>query len=474
MVTQAPKRTAVLAAIAFALSCIGLSIFVWTQFAGTIPFAPKGYTIRAVFPETGQLVPGADVRISGVNVGKVTSVRPQGLNSLVTMDLRRQFAPIPADTRGILRLKTLLGEAYIQLSTGNRSGPTLPDGGTIPPNQIERTQDLDQVLNSFDPSTQRALQQFLNGTFTALSGRGQDLNNTVGNLDPAVSQLTAVVGVLNQQQGNLQRLINNLGVVLTTLGNRSADVQSLVTAGNQVFSSTAARDAQLEATVNGLPPFMAQLRTTLGTLNTTLGIARPTLSVIRRAAPLVRPALSEVIALSGPALNLLHQTPSLLKLAIQALPAIAQFTSAFNQVLTPLLHAAQQVVPVINYIQLYPQDILAAFGNLPALLNASAPATNGITHYIRAAITLNNESLFGQSQRPATNRHNPYVSPGEQANVAGGGLQSSDCNNLSNTGVISALSTGNVPCRLQAKFPWPANAASNGPSYFPRLTQAQP
>jgi phospholipid/cholesterol/gamma-HCH transport system substrate-binding protein len=474
MVTQAPKRTAVLAAIAFTLSCIGLSIFVWTQFAGTIPFAPQGYTIRAVFPETGQLVAGADVRISGVNVGKVTNVQPQGLNSLVTMDLRRQYAPIPADTRGILRLKTLLGEAYIQLSTGNRSGPKLPDGGTIPPSQIQRTQDLDQVLNSFDPSTQRALQQFLNGSFEALSGRGQDLNNSIGNLDPAVSELTAVVGVLNQQQGNLQRMINNLGVVLTTLGNHSADVQSLVNAGNQVFSSTAARDAQLEATVNALPPFMTQLRSTLQTLNTTLGIARPTLSQIRRAAPLVRPALSELIALSGPALNLLHQTPSLIVLANRALPAIAQFSAAFNQVLSPLLGAAQQVIPVINYIQLYPQDILAAFANLPALLNASAPASNGITKYIRAAITLNNESLFGQNQRPATNRHNPYLSPGELANIASGGLLSSDCNNLSSTSLSSILSAGNVPCRLQPKFPWPTNAASNGPSYYPRLTQAQP
>ncbi len=474
MVTQAPKRTAVLAAIAFALSCIGLSIFVWTQFSGTIPFAPQGYRIQAVFPETGQLVAGADVRISGVNVGKVTNVQPQGVNSLVTMDLHRQFAPIPADTRGILRLKTLLGEAYIQLSTGDRSGPKLPDGGTIPPSHIQRTQDLDQVLNSFDPPTQRALQQFLNGSFQALSGRGQDLNSAIGNLDPAVTELTAVVGVLNQQQTNLQRLINNLGIVFTTIGSHSADVQSLVNAGNQVFSATAARDAQLRATVNGLPPFMTQLRSTLGTLNTTLGIARPTLSVIRSAAPLVRPALQELIDLSGPALNLLHQTPSLLKLANKALPAIAQFSSSFNQVLGPLLQAAEQVVPVINYIQLYPQDILAAFGSLPALLNGSAPASNGITKYIRAAITLNNESLFGQSQRPATNRHNPYISPGEMTNIANGGLLSSDCNNLSSTSLSSILSAGNVPCRLQPKFPWPTNAASNGPSYFPRVTQAHP
>ncbi len=474
MVTQAPKRTAVLAALAFILSCVGLTIFVWTQFAGTIPFAPAGYRIQAVFPETGQLVPGADVRISGVDVGRVANVRPQGVNSLVTMNLYKQFAPVPADTHAILRLKTLLGEAYIELSTGTGKGPKLPDGGTIPPQQVERTQDLDQVLNSFNPPTQRALQQFLNGTFLALSGRGQALNDAVGNLDPTFSELTALADELNQQQGNIQGLVNNLGTVFTTLGDHSADVQSLVTAGNQVLSATAARDAQLEATVNGLPPFMTQLRATLGTLNTTLGIARPTLDDLRSAAPFLRPALSELITLSGPALSLLHQAPSLITLANRALPEIARFTVAFNQVLQPILSAAQQVIPIINYIQLYPNDIRAAFANLPALLGASAPATNGITHYIRVALTLNNETLFGQQQRPSTNRHNPYVSPGELANVASGGLESSDCNNINNGGLQSLFSAGTVPCRLQPAYPWPSNAASNSPSYFPHLTQAQP
>ncbi len=474
MVTQAPKRSSVLAAVAFVLSCIGLTIFVWTQFEGTIPFAPAGYRIQALFPETGQLVSGADVRIAGVDVGKVTGVSPKGTDSLVTMNIDKQFAPIPADTHAILRLKTLLGEAYVALSSGTGSGPKLPDGGTIPPRQIEPTQSLDQVLNSFDPSTQRALQQFLNGTYTALSGRGQDLNNVIGNLDPTVSELSAVVGVLNDQQANIQRLVNNLGTVFTTLGDHSSDVQSLVTAGNQVFSATAARDAQLEATVNGLPPFMAQLRTTLKTLNVTLGIARPTLDVVRGVAPLLRPAFSELITLSGPALSLLHQAPTLIKITNQALPYIAEFTVSFNSSLQPILQAAQQVVPIINYIQLYPDDIRAAFANLPALLGASAPATNGISHYIRVALTLNNESLFGQQQRPSTNRHNPYISPGELNNITNGGLESSDCNNTANNGLESLLSAGNVPCRVQPAFPWPSNAASNSPSYFPHLTQAQP
>src|ERR1700728_1439410 len=175
MVTQAPKKTAVFAAIAFSLSCIGLMIFVWTQFGGSIPFAPQGYRVKALFTETGLLVPNADVRISGVNVGKVTNVQARGVDSLVTMNIDHQYAPIPTDTRAILREKTLLGEAYLELSTGNRSGPHLPDGGTIPASQVQHTEQLDQVLQSFNTQTQHNLQAVLSGTYESLNGRGEDL-----------------------------------------------------------------------------------------------------------------------------------------------------------------------------------------------------------------------------------------------------------------------------------------------------------
>src|SRR3984893_2086325 len=146
MVTQAPKRSSVMIAVLFALSCLGLMIFVWTQFGGSIPFEPQGYRVQATFKETGLLVPGADVRISGVNVGKVTGVDAKGIYSNVTMDIRRQYAPIPSDTQAILRQKTLLGEAYVTLSAGTGNGPKLPDGGTIPAAHIQDTVSLDQAL----------------------------------------------------------------------------------------------------------------------------------------------------------------------------------------------------------------------------------------------------------------------------------------------------------------------------------------
>jgi phospholipid/cholesterol/gamma-HCH transport system substrate-binding protein len=481
MVTQAPKRSAVLAAVAFTLSCLGLMIFVWTQFGGTIPFSPQGYRINALFKETGLLVPNADVRIAGVNVGKVTNVQARGVNSYVTMDIDHQYAPIPVDTRAILREKTLLGEAYIELSTGNGAGPKFRDDGTIPSTQVDSTQQLDQVLGSFNTETQHNLQALLNGTYLALAGRGQDLNDALGNIDPSITELSAVVGVLNQQSGNVRSLISNTATVLTTLGDRSSELQSLINAGDQVLSATAARNVALTQTVNALPPFLSELRTTLGTLNTSLGLAKPSLATLKPVAPVLTPALHELIALSGPAVKLLREAPGLLDDANRALPAITRFTAAFHPALDQILPAAEQLAPVIAFMGLYNRELVAAMANLGADLEGQSPADTtqpvgnipaGRAAYLRAIIGVNDETLYGQKTREPTNRHNPYFSPGELANLATG-LFSSDCNNVHNQSDFPLL-TSNVPCKVQPPFNWGSLAPTTPSGYYPHLTATKP
>jgi virulence factor Mce-like protein len=466
MVTQAPKRSAVAVAVAFVLSCLGLMIFVWTQFGGTILFGPQGYRVHALFTETGLLVPNADVRISGVDIGKVTAVQARGLNSYVTMDIHHEYAPIPSDTRAVLRQKTLLGEAYIELSPGTGSGPKLPDGGTIPASHVGKAQALDQVLGSFDRPTQQDLQAFLSGSGIALAGRGQDLSNAIGSFDAMATELAALVGVLGAQQGDLQSVINNGATVLDTLGSRGADLQSLVRAGDSVLAATAARNTQLTATVNALPPVLAQLRTTLGNVNTTLGLARPTLADLRPVAPLLTPALQELIALSGPATSLLRQAPTLLDDAEAALPSITRFSRAFKPAVDVLLPAAQQLAPVISFIALYRRELVAAMANLAADLEASAPAAtpSGRASYLRAISSLGRESLYGQSVREPTDRNNTYFAPGELANLAKG-LFAANCNNVSNASQVP-LPYDNVPCKVQPPFHWGNGVAT---AYFPRL-----
>ena len=48
---QAPSTGRILTMVAFAASCVGLLLFLWISFGGSIPLAPQGYRLNAEFNE---------------------------------------------------------------------------------------------------------------------------------------------------------------------------------------------------------------------------------------------------------------------------------------------------------------------------------------------------------------------------------------------------------------------------------------
>ena len=235
-----------------------------------------------------------------------------------------------------------------------------------------------------------------------------------------------------------------------------------------MFSATAARNAELTATVDALPPFLAQLRTSLRAAGASLALAKPSLDALRPAVPLVRPALSELLALSGPAVSLLHRAPALVHDATVALPAIAALNRALRPGFDALLPATLQLTPVIGFVDIYRRELVQAMANLAATMEASAPAAtpSGSASYLRAMSMFGNESWFGESVREPTNRDNTYFAPGELVNLARGGLLAASCENAANASQSHA-GFGNVPCRLQPGFGW-----SGLTRYFPHVTAA--
>src|SRR3954470_2739663 len=123
----------------FALSCFAIVLFLWKSFGGPSPFAPSQYRISADFPEATQLAEAADVRISGVKVGRVVSIDLAGDRTRAVIEIEHRYAPIPRDTKAILRQKTLLGETYVELSPGDRAEGNLSDGALLPRRQIVPT-----------------------------------------------------------------------------------------------------------------------------------------------------------------------------------------------------------------------------------------------------------------------------------------------------------------------------------------------
>ena len=116
--------------VGFALSCFGLLLFLWLAFGGPIPLKPKGYRFQVSFAEATQLAAEADVRISGVPVGKVKTIEPDKKTgrSIAGSRSSRATRRCPRTRKAILRQKTLLGETYVELTPGTPDAEADPRG----------------------------------------------------------------------------------------------------------------------------------------------------------------------------------------------------------------------------------------------------------------------------------------------------------------------------------------------------------
>src|SRR3954447_9911711 len=117
----------------FVGSCVGLLLALWSSFGGALPLQPRGYRIDALFPDGTQLAEQADVRISGVPVGRVVHLEPAGNRIRATLEGDDRYVPLRGDVRAMLRAKSLLGETYVELTPGLRGATPLREGSTLPP-----------------------------------------------------------------------------------------------------------------------------------------------------------------------------------------------------------------------------------------------------------------------------------------------------------------------------------------------------
>ena len=202
MSKRAPSTTQLLVIAGFALSCFGILLFLWVTFGGPTPFRAKPYEIKVPFNEATQLAEQSDVRISGVNVGKVQSIAlaPNGKQALATVDIDDKYAPLPESTRAILRTKTLLGETYIELTPGDGNGPELADGGTLPEANVAESVQLDEIFRTFDPETRAAFQSWMQEAAVAINGQGQSLSYALGELEPTFTDFDKLFRVLDSQR----------------------------------------------------------------------------------------------------------------------------------------------------------------------------------------------------------------------------------------------------------------------------------
>jgi virulence factor Mce-like protein len=199
-----------------------VAVVVLALVAGALFFVLSGSHTRQVsadFEEGIGVYPGTPVRVLGVSVGAVTSVKPQGRTVHITMDVEDQYK-LPANATAVEVANSLVSDRYIQLSAYTGRGATLPAGANIPIQRTSSPAELDDIYKALNDLSQAlgpngankngALQDLLHVSAANLTGNGKAIGTSVQKLSDAARTLANNKGDLFQTVKNLQLFTQTL------------------------------------------------------------------------------------------------------------------------------------------------------------------------------------------------------------------------------------------------------------------------
>lgn len=211
-------------------------------------------TVTAHFPRAVSIFEGSDVRILGVNVGRVTEVTPEGNSVRVEMEYDAQYQ-VPADAKAVIVTPTLVSDRFVQLTPAYDSGDevmadgadiALPDTGV--PVELDRIysslRDLSEALGPNGVNKDGTLDHVLAAGRNALEGQGASGNEMLlqlsraaetfgqgaGPLFETVSQLAEFSATLAENDRFVRAFIRDLADVTAQLSDERQEIRAALAA----------------------------------------------------------------------------------------------------------------------------------------------------------------------------------------------------------------------------------------------------
>jgi phospholipid/cholesterol/gamma-HCH transport system substrate-binding protein len=359
-----------------------------------------GYRVTLTLDNAGQLVEGNQVKVGGRPVGLVEEIElGDDARARIEVSIEDELAPLHEGSVMTLRATSLSGIAnrYLALEPGRNDRDEIPDGGDVRAEDGREAVDLDQVLNTLDPSTQRDLQAFVRNAADGFAAARQ-ANAGLEALNPALSQSAATFRALMRDQEDLERFIVRSAQVVGDVSSRPEHLDPLVGNALGAVGALARESSALESSLRQLPPTLRKTNTTLVNLRGTLADVRPLVRDARPTAPLLSQAFDELRPLARDARpvvararetidragsdDLLGVLRRLVSLSREAVPA---FDSTVATV--------EDALPVVREVRPYVPDLVGGLFNGFGGTTAGYYDANG--HYVRISFQGSTVTLTG-------------------------------------------------------------------------------
>ena len=401
-------RTTVL--LLFTTLCASIFGFLWLNSGGKISLLSRaGYQVHLELPDADNLVFQSDVRMAGVDVGKIENIAVTDGKAHVTLQLDPKVAPLHQGATVTVRNKTMVEETYLEVADGR--GEKIPSGQTLPGNAGRPSVQLDDVLTSLDEPTRQSLGSALRSAGAATEGTRTDVGRTMQGLGEVGRGGGDALHALAAQSRSLEQVTGNTTALLHALDTREGRIAQVVQDSAALTNTVSANRQDVEALMRTLPPVLSSTNAASGELQRLAGSLAPVTSNIRVAAPDMSAALRELFATTNDLRGLLPSLNRTLDGAPQTLHRVPGFSQAVRPILPTLEVNLGDVNPMLAYLQPYGRDVAAFFTNFSQFVSGSDANGN-----IARVLPVFNEKTPNSplnSQVGPLNKLNPYPRPGE-------------------------------------------------------------
>jgi phospholipid/cholesterol/gamma-HCH transport system substrate-binding protein len=289
----------------------------------------SSYSVRAMFENASQVVPGDLVEVGGTSIGTVGNITlsPHG-QAVLTLNINNgAYQPLHQGTRATIREVSLSGVAnrYVQLDVGPTTAPSIHSGGVIPQSDTTSEVDLDEIFNTLDASTRKGLQNVIQGTAAQYAGAGKQAQVAWQYLNPAIAASSLLFAELNRDTAKFTGFIVKSGHLFGDISQRQTDLSALVRHLATTTQALANQHVALASSIAKLPPFMrladttfVNLRSALTDLTPLVNASKPVAPKLQRLLAVLRPLaqdsvptvkdLANIISRPGPDNDLIELT----------------------------------------------------------------------------------------------------------------------------------------------------------------------
>lgn len=348
--------------------------------------------LRATFSDASPLLEGNDVRLGGVKVGSVASMRVVEGGAEVMVELEKDALPVHQDARLTIRPVSLLGERFVELDRGSADAPVLADGARLGIDRTGSSVDLDQVLTMLDDPTAEGLASLVGTLGEGLDGNGAEVQRALAALAPALGDTRQLTRVLKDQNDTLGSLVDSLSQVASGVAvDNGEQLNRLVGAATTILSRTATNEAAFRAMVRELPSTLRAAVRTLRQLEETADAATPTLKALRPTTSDLQEISAELLDFATAADPALAAANPVLKKADALIENARPIAELLRQQSPALLQDVEALDPITK-------ELLGDFKTVMEFVRGWALATNGrdgLAHYFRAGLVLTEYSVTG-------------------------------------------------------------------------------